>query len=220
MKKSPNRVQSLCDELENSIVNRDFKPGERLDESRLCEHFNVSRTPVREALRQLAATGLVEIIPNRGAFVSDISLPVVIEMFEVMAELEAMCGRLAARRINEAQKKLLQEKMDSCVVAFEQLDSDMYYYENELFHFVIYDASNNRFLIEQARLLNRRLKPYRRLQLHVPQRMKTSCDEHAQIVDAIIAGDSKKAELALKDHILIQGERFSDFVALINSRPD
>ena len=92
-------------------------------------------------------------------------------------------------------------------------DADTYYYANERFHHLIYAACHNSFLIEQARQLHDRLKPYRRLQLRARSRVATSLAEHQGIVDAILTGDGDKAERLLKEHVLIQGERLTDFIA-------
>ena len=91
-----NTFHKLRDEIENEILKGEFEPGERLDEVQLATHFGVSRTPIREALMQLSAIGLVEIRPRRGAVVVDPGPERVFEMFEVMAELEGMAGALAA----------------------------------------------------------------------------------------------------------------------------
>ena len=95
------RADTIADELEELIFDGTFPDGERLDEVRLAEHFGVSRTPLREALQRLARSGLVELIPRRGAFVRQPGPVELLEMFEVMAEVEAVCGRLAARRISD-----------------------------------------------------------------------------------------------------------------------
>ena len=95
-------------------------------------------------------------------------------------------------------------------------DTDAYYYENERFHRAIYAASGNRFLNEQAVALHKRLAPFRRLQLRVRNRMRTSREEHAAIVAAIISGDSDAAAERLRSHVAIQGERFSDLIATLD----
>ena len=210
------RAHQLRDTLEDEIVNGRLQPGDRLDEASPAARFNVSRTPIREALQQLVAAGLVQSEPKRGTFVARIGIPQLIEMFEVMAELEGMCGRLAARRISETECSELKAAMQACRNAATEGDPDAYYYENERFHQCIYRASHNQFLIQSAHQLHQRLKPYRRLQLRVRNRVPTSVEEHAHIVDAIIAGDATKAEAALKTHVLIQGERFTDFVASVS----
>lgn len=208
-------AQRLRDALEDDIINGRRAPGERLDPEALGREFNVSRTPVREAIQQLVASGLVTVSPKKGTFVARVGIDQLIEMFEVMAELEGMCGRLAARRISEEELAGLREALARCEAAAEAGDPDEYYYENEEFHHRIYAASHNTFLAGEARQLKQRLKPYRRLQLQVRQRIGGSLAEHREIIAAIERGDAAGAEEALRQHVLIQGERFSDFVASV-----
>ncbi|WP_186400389.1 GntR family transcriptional regulator [Stappia sp. P2PMeth1] len=212
-KPAPRTAQVLREALEYDIATGVFTPGTRLDEVSLAKRFNVSRTPIREALIALSASGLVEIRPRRGAFVQEIGVSRLIEMFEVMAELEAMCARLACRRMTAADHRDLLAAHEACTQAADAGEPDAYFYANETFHDTIYRGSGNSFLAEQARALQNRLKPYRRLQLRVRNRVGNSLSEHQTIVDAILAGDDRKAESALRSHILIQGERFNDFVA-------
>lgn len=207
-------AQRLKDSLENDIINGRFAPGERLDPEALEKAFNVSRTPIREAIQQLAASGLLVVVPKKGTFVARIGVDQLIEMFEVMAELEGMCGRLAARRISAEELVQLRAALDRCEASAQQEgDPDDYYYENEVFHQCIYGASHNAFLADEVQQLKQRLKPYRRLQLRVRSRMARSMQEHRDIYKAIEAGDAVAAESAMRQHVLIQGERFSDFVA-------
>lgn len=207
----------LRDQLEQEIVTGTLRPGERLDEHSLAARFGVSRTPIREALMQLAASGLVTLRPRRGAFVASFSLKEILERFEVMAALEGACAALAARRITEEERRTLVEAHEACAREAAGGGSDAYYYANERFHHVIYAACHNAFLAEQARQLHDRLKPYRRLQLRARSRVAASLAEHQAVVDVILAGDSERAERLLKDHILIQGDRLSDFIATFSS---
>jgi DNA-binding GntR family transcriptional regulator len=208
----------LRDELENEILTGALPPGQRLDEIPLAKRFGVSRTPIREALRQLAAAGLVEIRPRRGAVVAELGAERLIQMFEVMAGLEGMAGRMAARRHTDDDRRELQRAHEACRQAVEMGDADAYYYENELFHLAIYAASHNAFLAEQCTALHRRLKPYRRLQLRVRNRMASSFAEHEAVIEAILAMDGDRAERMLRDHVVIQGDRFADFVAVLAGR--
>ncbi|WP_018700728.1 GntR family transcriptional regulator [Amorphus coralli] len=212
------RVAEIRDALENGILTGEVPAGERLDEQALADRFGVSRTPVREAVRQLASTGLVELIPNRGAFVRKVSTRELIEMFEVMAGLEAMAGRLATRRASPEQMGRLVAALEACERAAASGDTDAYYAENGVFHAAIYEASGNDFLIAEASRLHQRLMTYRRLQLRVPRRMGHSLAEHRAIVEAITAGDETQAETALREHITIQGERFADLVSILKGR--
>src|SRR5262245_12112967 len=97
---SSRSAEEIRENIEQRIVEGEFEDGQRLDEVSLAKRFGVSRTPLREALRMLGGSGLVELIPRRGAFVRHPGIVELVEMFEVMAELEALCGRLAARRIS------------------------------------------------------------------------------------------------------------------------
>lgn len=212
-----NTHHKLRDEIENGIVTGLFEPGERLDEVQLANRFGVSRTPIREALMQLSAIGLVEIRPRRGALVVDPAPQRVFEMFQVMAELEGMAGALAARRHTDEDRLALLAAHGKCEEAAISEDTDRYYYENELFHRSIYAASHNGFLEEQCVAMHRRLRPYRRLQLRVRNRMKVSFAEHGGIVDAILSGDHAAARALLRDHVAVQGDRFGDLVAQLSS---
>ena len=212
---SENTHQKLRDEIENGIVTGVFEPGERLDEVQLAKRFGVSRTPIREALMQLSAIGLVEIRPRRGAVVVDPAPQRVFEMFEVMAEMEGMAGALAARRHTEVDRDALLAAHASCEHSAASQDADAYYYDNEGFHLAIYAASHSSFLEDQCIALHRRLRPYRRLQLRVRNRMKVSLDEHAGIIAAILAGDTENARKRLRDHIVVQGDRFSALMQIL-----
>jgi len=203
----------LRENIEEQIATGKLSPGSTLDEATLVEQHGVSRTPVREALIQLAAQGLIEIRPRRGAVVTSIGPARLMEMFEVMGELEAMCGRLAARRMKDSERAELNAAHEACEKARSEQDSDTYFYCNERFHAAIYAGSHNSFLGEQALQLHRRLRPYRRLQLRVRNRMEASYKEHDAIVRSILAGDADSAALALREHVVVQGERFGDLLA-------
>lgn len=207
------RTEALREAIEEMIAIGKFLPGQHLDESELAKQFGVSRTPIREALIQMASMDLIVIRPRRGAVVAQIGPQKLVEMFEVMAELEAMCGRLAARRMSPAEHAALLAAHQACKDSCIAVDPDAYFYRNEAFHDQIYAGSHNTFLAEQAKSLHRRLRPYRRLQLRVRDRIGTSYSEHDAVVQAIIAGDSELTSDLLRKHIMIQGERFADLIA-------
>ncbi len=209
------RAAGIRDALEDAILTGVHEAGSRLDEQELARCFGVSRTPVREALAQLASTALVDLVPNRGAFVRRVSIRDVVQMFEVMAELEAMAGRLAARRAGPEAISRLAACHARCEAAAEAGDPDAYNHENSLFHGAIYEASGNDYLAAETTRLHQRLKAYRRLQLRVPRRMGQSLAEHRRIVAAISTGDAAAAAAELRDHTTIQGDRFTDFVATL-----
>jgi DNA-binding GntR family transcriptional regulator len=205
--------------VEEQIATGQLKDGEKLDEASLAERFQVSRTPVREALLQLVGSGLATQIPKRGCFVKAPSFREMIEMFEVMSELEGMCARLAARRINDQQLNSLKAANIGCEKAIEACDSDLYYRQNVEFHECIYIACGNSFLANETRSLRRRLQSFRRLQLRVRGRMPQSLREHVDIIEAIEAGDADKADLISRQHVTIQGERFNDLLVHMEQSP-
>ncbi|WP_417525788.1 GntR family transcriptional regulator [Marinovum sp.] len=211
------RADSIADALEERIFDGTYSDGDRLDEVRLAEQFGVSRTPFREALQRLARSGLVELVPRRGAFVRQPGPVELLEMFEAMAEIEAVCGRLAALRISDAALAALQEANDTCQQAIARQDPDSYYTENERFHAIIYRESGNGYLAAQAQELHRRLKPFRRQQLRLRGRMAQSMAEHRAILDALDAGDPQAAAEALRGHVAIQGEKFHSLMAGLKS---
>lgn len=208
-----NRSESLRETIEEMIAVGTLAPGQHLDETELAVKFGVSRTPIRETLIQLASMGLVVIRPRRGALVAELGPQQLVEMFEVMSELEATCARLAARRMTPAEQTALAEAHAACRDASLAKDPDDYYYKNETFHYAIYAGSHNQFLIEQARTLSRRLRPYRRLQLRVRDRLGNSFEEHDALVRAIMNGDGELAAQQARAHVMIQGQRFSDLMA-------
>ncbi|MEX1035802.1 MAG: GntR family transcriptional regulator [Sneathiella sp.] len=211
------RANEILPVLEQEIVTGTLKPGTRLDETILAEKFGVSRTPIREALNRLSASGLVEIRPRRGAIVAAISVQDLMNMFEVMADLEALCARLAARRITPPEKAALRAAHESCHALSGSEDFDEYYERNLYLHDLLYKASHNAFLEKQVCELRRRLSPHRRLQVRIPGRILASSNEHGALVEAVVTGDAALAEKLTRDHVTIQGERFTDFLSTLPS---
>jgi DNA-binding GntR family transcriptional regulator len=206
-----NAKVSLIDKIEQEIATGQFRQGDRLDEVSLAKRFGVSRTPVREALNYLATIGLIDLRPRRGAIVAEMQPDQLFSMFEAMAELEAVCGRLAARRLTPHARTELSEVHHACGMA--RHDSDAYYEKNELFHQAIYRASGNAYLEAQCLAFQKRLRPYRRLQLQVINRVGDSYQEHERIMAMILSGKGEVAAAELRNHVAIQGERFSDLIA-------
>lgn len=202
------RADIIADALEELVFSCTFQDGDRLDEIKLSKQFDVSRTPIREALQRLVNSGLAEQFPRRGVFVRQPGPVELMEMFETMAEVEAVCGRLAAMRISDAAIADLEAANQRCQKAIDQNDADLYYRENERFHHIIYAQSGNAFLEGEVLRLHKRLKPYRRIQLRLRGRMAQSMDEHIQVVDALKAGNTTLVAQVLRDHVAIQGEKF------------
>jgi DNA-binding GntR family transcriptional regulator len=210
-----NLAQEVRRRLEDEINNGSLMPGDALDERQLAKRFQVSRTPIREAIFQLAAQGLVRAIPRQGVYVARMSLKELLAMFELQAELEGICARYAARRMTAEQRSVLKgiyERQRECI---ERRDSTQYAQENADFHEVIYRGSHNRYLAEQARLIRRRTEIYRQNTFQREGRLAESWDEHGGVVEAILAGNGDAAYRAMRDHISIGGHGFAEFVSTI-----
>lgn len=211
-------TQRIRHVLENAIVDGRFAPGEKLDPEALAAEFACSRTPVREALQALEASGLVRVEPKRGTFVTELGIVELTERFEVMAELEAMCARLAAERATPDELARVRAAQTACARAAETGDSDAYYHENARFHQAIYAASGNGFLENEASRLQTMLQPYRRRQLNVRGRMLRSLEQHEAVLGRIEAGDASAAADEMNAHVRIQGDRFHELIASLRPR--
>ena len=207
----------LAKVLEDEIATGALSPGTRLEEVALAERFGVSRTPIREALHLLSASGLIDLRPRRGAVVACLSLERLLQMFEVMAEMEATCARLAARRMPLEERKALEHQHLVCGKSSASGDSDYYYEENARYHTLICNGAHNSFLADEVQRLRRRLQPYRRLQLRLEGRIDASFAEHTGITEAIVAGEEEQAAEVMRQHVSIQANRFGDWLTLTNT---
>ena len=204
-------------QIADQIISGALRPGQELDEKKLAEAFNVSRTPVREALRQLAAASLVDWRPHQSAIVAKITPSKMVEMFEVMAELEGFCGRLAARRMTASEHANLISIHRKFRPYVQARDREGYHALNKTFHDIIYAGSHNQHLRTQASALYDRLAPYRAYQLKRPDALRLASQEHQAIIDAIVAGDGHTASNLLRDHVSLSNELFSDLVAALTA---
>ncbi|KIN63511.1 Regulatory protein GntR, HTH:GntR, C-terminal domain [Sulfitobacter noctilucicola] len=211
------RADKIAETLEHLVFSGVYQNGERLDELKLAEKFKVSRTPIREALQVLVSAGMAEQIPRRGVFVRQPGPVELMEMFEMMAELEAACGRLAATRITDSGLNDLVKANENCKSALADRAYDAYYAENEKFHQIIYRGSANSYLEKQTIQLQNKLKAYRKMQLRFRGRLDQSMAEHVEIVAALQDGDPARASLALHSHVGVQGEKFRQLIASLNS---
>ena len=204
---------ALRKKLEDDIEHGRLSPGDKLDEQTLATRFDVSRTPAREALLQLAAAGIVRFVPRHGAVVSSVSPQLAIGMVEVLTALEAEAAGLAARRMSAAEKTQLVKVHQASQAVVKRLDSATYIKNNAAFHAVIYQGARNEFLAEQIRLTRLRMRFYHRSSLYQPARLKASWQEHAAVIEAIKSGDEALAQHAMREHVLFGGRVFADLIA-------
>jgi DNA-binding GntR family transcriptional regulator len=201
------RAEELRLQLADDIVRGALPPGAALDESEIARRFSVSRTPVREALRQLVASGLVESRAHRGAVVARPSIERLTGMFEAMAELEAICAGLAAERMPPAERQGLEAVHEELRLLSYAGNPDRFHEVNERFHNAIYAGSQNGYIAEMTLATRVRVQPFRRAQFRNLGRLAKSQAEHDRVVVAIMRGDRIGAAAAMRAHIeLVRGE--------------
>ncbi|MET4044691.1 GntR family transcriptional regulator [Bradyrhizobium sp. RT6a] len=201
------RAEELRLQLADEIVRGALPPGAPLDETDIARRFSVSRTPVREALRQLVASGLVEARAHRGAVVAQPSFERLTGMFEAMAELEALCAGLAAERMSAAERHGLEAIHEELRVLSYAGNPDRFHEVNERFHNAIYAGSQNGYIAEITLATRVRVQPFRRAQFRNLGRLAKSQAEHDRVVVAIMRGDKQGAAAAMRAHIeLVRGE--------------
>jgi DNA-binding GntR family transcriptional regulator len=205
-------AQTIRQQIADDILRGIYPPGMRLDEQGLAKRFNLSRTPVREALRQLTSTGLVEMRPRRGVIVSLPSDTALAEMFEVMGELEASCARLAAQRMSPAERVRLELVHRRSWEAVRGNDRESYRTLNFEFHDVIYAGAHNDFLSTTTAGIRQRIAPFRRAQFAVQDRLAKSYEEHDAVVRAVLSGDGETASEVMRTHVNVVHVASSDYV--------
>lgn len=211
MTRGETRSNYLGERLAEEIISGRLLPGTRLEEQALADRFKTSRTPVREALRRLAATGLVEMRPRRGVVVSTVTRERLFQMFETMAELEGACARLAASRMSDPERAALETLQAEGARIMHNGNADAYDPHNRAFHAAIYHGSANAVLEETTHAVRARLAPFRSAQFQIPGRVAKSNAEHEAVVAAILAGDGERAYHAMRDHMLTVSDASAAF---------
>jgi DNA-binding GntR family transcriptional regulator len=209
----PRLADVIAYALTDDIVSRRLAPGAALDEETLGRRFGASRTPVREALRELAAGGLVELRPHRAPIVAKVDGPRVAELFDVMADLEGLCAARAANAMTADERARLEAQHRDMGEAIRRGDVGSYRTGNMLFHGLIYDGAHNGYLREITLATRARLGPYRAAQLEAPQRLARSYAEHEAIVAAIVRGESEKAARLTRRHLAVTQETLTELIA-------
>ena len=189
--------------LEKSIIEGKLKLGTKIDEISLANEFDVSRTPVREALQNLAAAELIDLKPRHGAVVKKLQLSEIIELFELMAVLEATAAKFAVLRMSNEELQVIKVAHEKCRAAALENDIDLFYNLNFEFHRCVHAASRNRSLQKHAYSIDLRLKPYRRLITFRKGRVVNSIAEHDLIMNALSDRDEQLAYESMFNHLQI-----------------
>jgi DNA-binding GntR family transcriptional regulator len=205
------RAEELRLQLADDIVRGSLPPGAALDESELARRFSVSRTPVREAIRMLAASGLVEVRAHRAAVVARPTPNQLAGMFEVMAELESLCAGFAAERMSGAERQALETAHEKLRVLIQSGDPQSYHEINEAFHGAIYAGAHNSYLAELTLATRGRVQPFRRAQFRNLGRLANSHVEHDRVVQTILRGERVLAAQAMYAHIITVRDEYRHY---------
>ena len=210
-------VGLLSDRIRNALTDEiasgALAAGLALEEQQLADRFGASRTPVREALRQLVVSGQVEVRGRRGVVVARMTPERIMDMFETSAEVEAMCVRIATYRMTPLERSHLIELHEASLKMVEANDIDAYDAFNREFHECIYRATHNSFLAEQAQDVRSRLSAFRRTQLRQGERIRRSREEHEAVMQAIAEGDGDTAARRMRAHMLNAAAALQRYIA-------
>lgn len=187
--------------IREDILNGKYEANEELKEKAIGDELGVSRTPVREALRQLELEGLVYIIPNRGAFVEGVSLKDLKEIYEIRTLLEGLCARWAAEKIKKEQIDALEETIFLTEFHRSKGNLDQVVEQDNRFHQILYDACDSKELTRVLKDYHHYLQRIRRVSLGDENRARASAMEHRRITEALIARDPTAAEESAREHI-------------------
>ena len=204
----------VVDCLRDMIVEGALPPGSKVPELELCERFGVSRTPLREALKVLAADGLILLAPHRGAWVSKLTITELEEVFPVMGALEALSGELACERITDRQLEEIRKAHNEMVGYYQARQRQEYFRLNQQIHQAILEAANNQTLAAQYRSLASRIRRARYLANMSDKRWSQAVDEHKRILRALEDRDGGKLATILKQHLRNKFETVQEWLAV------
>lgn len=194
----------VVNELRERIYRYELSPGDWIDEQRLAQELGVSRTPLREGLKLLAAEGLVTVKPRRGCYVTKLTDEDVDQIFELMARLEGWCAQQAASRLTDADMRRLEDMHASLEKHAAAHDAGRYHEKNVEFHAEIQRLSGNRWLADVVADLRIVMRLARVQTLRYPGRFETSIEEHRALMDALRERNPRRAETTMRTHLMNQ----------------
>lgn len=203
--KDPTKPASATSRVEAALLEEiaagELEPGRRLDELGLAARFNVSRTPIREALSRLTAQGVLVQGERRGVFVAEYSKEELSQIFEAMHEIEAACARIASQRLNLLSRSEIESAQAECRIAADAGDRAAYLRANEAFHTAIYKATGNPYMAEIASEFRQRTGPFRARKFATHEDLLASSRGHEELMQHIFSEDSAVATKGMRTHM-------------------
>ena len=214
----------VLERLREAILNRTLKPGDRIVEAELAQVFNVSRTPVREALRVLEAEGLLRRIPRKGLFVRGITREDVVEIYSIRIALESLAVSIAVERITPVEISRLAKLVDQMKKYTESKESDKLFSVCQEFNDILVRASRMPRLIKLVKVYMEYLEQFRAISMAKHERQVAALREHEEILRAVVNRNPQEAEMAVKRHLrgaleaFLKEERICDTQKLTDRR--
>ncbi len=193
--------ERIADNIKEMIIAGKLKEGDKIRDGELCDAMDISRTPLREALRVLSAQGFITLIPHRGAYVAAPTFEEIREMFAVMGVLEGLCAHEAAQRMTDDEFSRLEKLHDRLEETFKSGDPKRYVHDNNIFHTFVQNLAGNEILNRITSELRQRILLHRRQSLNMPDRMKRSIQEHRKLLEAFRKRNPRKAETLMRNHL-------------------
>lgn len=196
----------IVDAIRDMIVDGQLEPGQKIPEKDLCDQFDISRTPLREALKALAVEGMIELLPQRGARVAVLGEEELVELFPIIAAMEALAGELACDRVTDVQIEAIRQMHERMVLAFDQSDRLEYAALNRAIHMAIFDAAGNAALVALYRNLELKIRNIRHTMRQHAGDWKQALDDHYEMLDALAARDRIRLSAIMKQHVMNTAE--------------
>ncbi|QJQ95912.1 MULTISPECIES: GntR family transcriptional regulator [Halomonadaceae] len=196
-----NLYREVADRIRDLIECGELRPAERISEKKLCESFGVSRTPLREALKVLASEGLVELLPNRGARVMQLTMKQVKDTYDLMGALEGLSGELACQFISDTEINAICDLHDRMLEHYRQRQLSDYFRVNQQIHERILAASNNEVLQEMYNNLSQRVKRVRYSKKMTDSFWRKAVNDHEKMIVALKARDGAQLGQILREHL-------------------
>ncbi|MDF1526090.1 MAG: GntR family transcriptional regulator [bacterium] len=204
--------EQIVSSLRDSIIKGELNPGQKLTEPELAKKLGISRTPIREAFRQLESEGFLTVIPRRGAVVSRITRKDIGDFYDLKSLLEGYAARIAAEKITEKEIEKLRKINEQLAVLAEKDDVDGFFFKNEEFHNTFISYCGNEKLLEFHKHLVQRFMRFRLGALSVPGRLLASVKQHRNIIKALEEKDGPLAETVVLEHALLSGVELAERV--------
>ena len=202
--------EDIAESIKTAIIKGKFKPGEKIPEGELAESMGISRTPLREAFRKLENEGFIQIIPRKGAVVTDIDTEEAINLYEIKSTLEGLAARLAVKSMKEKDIGKLQKINDELKELIDKNDLESFYRVHTRFHEGFVKLCGNKRLIQMISNLNDHFNRFGIISLTLPGQFENAIYQHSQIIEAFKSGDQSLVETSVKTNVMTGGRVLVD----------